>query len=627
MNGRTPSSLTPRGPLDRARPYLVTAMVPIVVLAVGSLVLEYGFHVAAQTRRVLQWIEVLALAGLMLEPLISLLLARDRREMLRARWFHYVLAAAFVLAVSALWIFRQPDAPLLTHRVVQVTILLNLVIRFLELNRFLAVLHVQPAMLVAGSFLTLIAAGTGLLLLPTATAPGEAETTFMDALFTAASAVCVTGLTVVDTGTHWAPLGRYVILVLIQLGGLGLMTFASVFALLLWRGMRVRELVVMREVLSHDLVTEVGRIIVFILLTTLCIEAAGAALLSGLWDHTATGGPMELADRIVYSIFHSVSAFCNAGFGLYSDNLVSYRATWQANVVIPLLIISGGIGFVVLYNFARLVRYRLVQRHGVPLIKKRVTLQTKMAVVTTVVLLAGGTLFIYVFETYPGGGPEIGVATCAAADPLTVSLSAAPPATAEPPMGRMWTERLSGAWFLAATSRTAGFNTTDTARLAPATKVLTAVLMFIGASPGGTGGGIKTVSLAVILAGIWSALRGHPRTEAFRRTIAQGTVLRALVVLVVGAFWVVMVSMVLTAWGFLPGTGYAYLDVLFETMSAFGTVGLSTGATPLLSSGGRLLIILTMFIGRVGPLTLFVAMQGRAERPRYGYPTENVVIS
>ncbi|HUU31933.1 MAG TPA: potassium transporter TrkG, partial [Phycisphaerae bacterium] len=493
MNGRTPSSLTPRGPLDRARPYIVTAMVPIVVLAVGSLVLEYGFHVAAQTRRVLQWIEVLALAGLMLEPLVSLLLARDRREMLRARWFHYVLAAAFAMAMSAFWILRRPDAPFLVHRAAQLTILVNLAIRLVELNRFLAVLQVQPAMLVAGSFLTLMAVGTGLLLLPTATAPGEAETTFMDALFTAASAVCVTGLTVVNTGTHWAPLGRYVILVLIQLGGLGLMTFASVFALLLWRGMRVRELVVMREVLSHDLVTEVGRIVVFILLTTLCIEAAGALLLSGLWDHTATGGPVALADRIVYSIFHSVSAFCNAGFTLYGDSLKSYRSAWQVNVIFPLLIISGGIGFAVLYNLARLLRYRLVQRSGTPLVKKRVTLQTKMAVVTTAALLVGGTLLGYVFEAYPGEGPDAGVSTCAAAGgaagPAGESTATAA-APVEPPMGRMWTERLGGAWFLATTARTAGFNTTDTTRLAPATKVLTSVLMFIGASPGGTGGGI-----------------------------------------------------------------------------------------------------------------------------------------
>jgi trk system potassium uptake protein TrkH len=239
-------------------------------------------------------------------------------------------------------------------------------------------------------------------------------------------------------------------------------------------------------------------------------------------------------------------------------------------------------------------------------------------------LLAGGTLLIYIFETYPGRGGAEWRPTC-----VTGGQPAAAPAEArsEPPMGTAWAERLRGAWFLATTSRTAGFNTTDTARLTPATKFLTTVLMFIGASPGGTGGGIKTVSLAVILAGIWSAMRGYPQTEAFRRTITQSTVLRVLAVSLVCALWVAMVAMVLAAWGFLPGANYQFLDVLFETTSAFGTVGLSTGATSLLNTFGRLLIIATMFVGRVGPLSLFMAMQTASSRPRYQYASENISIS
>jgi len=616
---------SPDSALKRVRPYIITAMVPVVVLAVGSLAIEYGFQVSAETKRVLHVVEAVALAGLLLEPLLGLLLSRKRAEVLRSRWFHFALAGAYAATVGLLYAGKVPEPAVWVRRAAQVAIVLSLVVRLVELNRFLATLRSPPALLFVGSFLTLIAVGTGLLLLPVATAPGEPPTSFTDALFTATSGVCVTGLVVVDTGTHWAPLGRYVILSLIQLGGLGLMTFGSVFALLLWRGMRVRESVMMQEVLSHDLLSEIGRIIIFILITTVCVEAAGALLLSGLWDHTAQGAAVALSDRIQYSIFHSISAFCNAGFCLYPDSLMSYRSAWQVNLVFPLLIISGGIGFMVLYNGARLVRYRLLSRGQVPLAKRRLTLHSKFVLVTTAVLLVGGTALAFVLETFPGredAWRATATTADAAAGPEKVMAGAE-----APPMGRTWTGRLSGAWFLATTARTAGFNTTGTSRLAPATKFLTTMLMFIGASPGSTGGGIKTVTVAVIVCGIWSALRGRPEPQAFRRRLARDIFERALTVLAVGVLWVAAVTMMLCAWGFEEGVRYTFLDVLFETTSAFATVGLSTGATPLLNTFGRILILVTMFVGRVGPLTLFVAMHGRAQRLRYTYATENVAIS
>lgn len=615
----------PEGAVRRARPYIVTVMVPVVVLAVGSLAIEYGFQVSAETKRVLHAVEAAALAGLLLEPLLGLLLARERAEVLRSRWFHFALAGAYAATVGLLYAAKVTDAAVWVRRAAQVVIVLSLVVRLVELNQFLATLRVRPALLFVGSFLALIAVGTGLLLLPVATAPGEPPTSFTDALFTATSGVCVTGLVVVDTGTHWAPLGRYVILALVQLGGLGLMTFGSVFALLLWRGMRVRESAVMQEILSHNIFAEVGRMIIFILLTTVCIEVAGAALLWGLWDHTAEGGAVSVVDRIQYGIFHSICAFCNAGFSLYRDNLMSYRSTWQANLVFPLLIISGGIGFMVLYNGARLVRYGLLSRGQALLAKRRLTLQSKFALVTTAALLVGGTALIFIFETFPGRADAWRPTAYAVAADSAVALPPEPPA--DPPMGRTWTERLSGAWFLSTTARTAGFNTTDMTRLAPPTKFLTTVLMFVGASPGSTGGGIKTVTVAVIVTGIWSALRGRAEPQAFRRRIARDILERAFTVLAVVVLWIASVSMVLSAWGFAEGARNTFLDVLFETTSAFGTVGLSTGATPLLNTFGRILIIVTMFVGRVGPLTLFVAMQGRPEQVRYAYASENVAIS
>jgi trk system potassium uptake protein TrkH len=279
----------------------------------------------------------------------------------------------------------------------------------------------------------------------------------------------------------------------------------------------------------------------------------------------------------------------------------------------------------VLYNGARLVRYGLLSRGQALLAKRRLTLQSKFALVTTAALLVGGTALIFIFETFPGRADAWRPTAYGVAADSAVALPPEPPA--DPPMGRTWTERLSGAWFLSTTARTAGFNTTDVTRLAPPSKFLTTVLMFIGASPGSTGGGIKTVTVAVIVTGIWSALRGRAEPQAFRRRIARDILERAFTVLAVVVLWIASVSTVLSAWGFAEGARYTFLDVLFETTSAFGTVGLSTGATPLLNTFGRILIVVTMFVGRVGPLTLFVAMHGRPEQVRYAYASENVAIS
>ncbi|MBE3069343.1 MAG: hypothetical protein IMZ66_03815, partial [Planctomycetes bacterium] len=573
----------------------------------------------------LHWVEVAALVGLLLDPLARLVLASNRLAMLRFRWFEYALAVVLVAGAAILYLGDVPGAEAWAFRAAQVAIVLCIATRLVELHQFLAMLKVRPALLMVGSFLTLIVIGTGLLLLPAATAAGRPDTTFSDALFTATSAVCVTGLVVVDTGTHWSRFGQYVILALIQLGGLGLMTYASVLALMLWRGLRVRETLVMREVFTADVRAEIRRLTVFILLTTVAIEAAGAGLLFGLWDHTAAGGAVSWNDRILYSVFHSVAAFCNAGFSQYSDNLMSYRSTWQVNLVFPLLIISGGLGFAVLYNLARSLKHNLIGRRKSPLVVRRWTLQAKLAVTTTAVLLVAGTGLALVFETFPAGADAWTPTALASADVTVDAVPQAPDAS--PPLGRTFAERASGAWFLATTARTAGFNSTDTTRLSPPTKFLTVMLMFIGASPGSTGGGIKTVTVAVILCGVLSALRGRPRAQAFRRTLPAETVRRAMAILAVCVMWVAAVSMMIAAWGLAEGTRFTFIDVLFETTSGFATVGLSTGTTPLLNTVGRLLICLTMFVGRVGPLTLFVAMQVRTHRQTFDYATENVAIS
>jgi trk system potassium uptake protein TrkH len=545
----------------------------------------------------------------------------------------------------------------------QVVLVLFLLIRLTELARFLSATRFQPAQIFVGSFAALIAVGTGLLMLPAATsqevylrdqaAPlccnvlcetpdgywlqsgagihllrkeaarqgGDGPVvrkapaaSWHTALFTATSAVCVTGLTVVSTGGYWSTFGHLVILFLIQLGGLGIMTFGAVFALLFWQNLGFRQSAVMKDLMTPTMSVQIGRIMVFILLSTACLEALGAWSLWNLWPEVGPDGAMPVAQRALASVFHAVSAFCNAGLGLYDSSLVEFRDTWQVNCTFPTLIILGGLGFMVIYNMTRIARCqadrlwtRLRRRRPKPeLARRRVTLHTKLVLVTTLILLVSGTALVWLFETVPNWYEPHG------------------PATAHAPFMAQVTDgaRLVYSWFLSVTARTAGFNTTPTEQLTDSTKFLVVVLMFIGASPGSTGGGIKTATFAVIMCGIWSLLRNRPATQAFQRTIPESVFLRGLVILTLSAGLVVGATLILS----VTHTGVSFLDALFEATSAFGTVGLSAGITPTLNLLGRLLIIAVMFVGRVGPLTLFIALPLGVRKHEFDYSTETVSI-
>ncbi|MDK1030611.1 MAG: potassium transporter TrkG, partial [Planctomycetia bacterium] len=509
----------------------------------------------------------------------------------------------------------------------------SLLFKLIELNHRIGISRIRPVKILVGSFALLIVVGTGLLMLPAATAPGEGETVFTSALFTATSAVCVTGLIVENTGQHWSAFGQTVILVLIQLGGLGIMTFGSIFAIMLWRGMGIRETALMRDVLSHNLMGEISRIVVFILIVTFCFEIAGALLLFGLWDLPG----MSVGMRAYHSVFHSISGFCNAGFSLYSDSFASagLRNNWRVLIVLVGLIVCGGIGFVVLLNLVRIGSFRFIGLAGRMLGKRqapdfrhsRLSLQTKIVLSTTVVLIVLGTVLTFAFESLPLQGAGARDAGPPAPDSLAADAGEHAPVTKYSPMGEMpWHKRLAASYFLSITTRTAGFNTTDTSRLTPSTKFLTIVLMVIGASPGSTGGGIKTVTLAVILVSIWSLARGRDQPQAFRRSIRNDLVRRAMTVLALAVAMITIMTMAISATGMKEGTRYEFLDVLFETTSAFGTVGLTTGQTVNLNNIGRMLIIVTMFVGRLGPVTLFIALPTKGRGQNFDYPMETVAV-
>lgn len=432
------------------------------------------------------------------------------------------------------------------------------------------------------SFLLLILVGTLLLSLPIATVEGS-RAPALTALFTATTAVCVTGLVVVDTGTFWSPFGQVVIMGLIQLGGLGLMTFTTIFAVLLGKKIGLQERLNLQQSLNQLKTQGVVRLITFIVTITLIIEGAGAIILALRWSAL-----LGWKQAWYYGIFHAVSAFNNAGIDLFGritgkfSSLISFQTDPIVTIVIAGLIILGGLGFTVIYE--------LVQKKSLA----RLTLHSKIVLWVTGILIVGGTLGVYLLEY---------------SNPKTMG-------------GLSQGGRLLTAFFQAVTPRTAGFNTVDLPSLTMPTKLLIILLMFIGASPGSTGGGVKTTTITGVLVSMKSAILGREDVEIFQRRIPQYIVGKMLAVMGGAVIWVFLATLALTI------TERAdFLTILFEVVSAFGTVGLSLGLTTELSVIGKLVIILTMIMGRVGPLTLAIAITERSHRTHnLRYPEEKIIV-
>jgi trk system potassium uptake protein len=443
----------------------------------------------------------------------------------------------------------------------------------------LSVMRFTPARVIASSFAGTILVGTVLLTLPVATVEGQG-TALLDALFTATSAVCVTGLIVLDTPQHFSTFGQVVIVGLMQVGGLGIMTFSTFLALALRRRMGMQGRVVMQDLLDEQNIETLKSMIMGILKMTFIIEAIGALVLTWAWYAPADGLPRAL----FLGLFHSVAAFNNAGFALFSDNLLQYRGDILINLTITTLIILGGLGFTVIPGLSEL---RFWRKGHVP----RLSCHSRLVLMTTAILLAGGTLVFFLAE-------------------FSNSMA-----------DFSWTERLLASYFLAVTPRTAGFNTIDTASLTDLSLFITIILMFIGASPAGTGGGVKTSTLALLVLSVRAILRKRDEVEVFYRTIPRETVHKALVIITFSFSLINLFTISL-----LSTDGAPFLPTMFEVVSAFGTVGLSMGLTPSLTEAGKLLIVVVMFIGRIGPLTMALALGEQRDRARFAYPTERVMV-
>lgn len=462
--------------------------------------------------------------------------------------------------------------------------------------RFVYRKSINPSFLFITSFALIIFAGTLLLKLPNATVEGIST---VDALFTATSAVCVTGLIVVDTATTFTTLGKVILLGLIQVGGLGIMTFTALLSYLASGSVSFQSQLALKNMLNSKQMNNVINLVSRIILVTFFFEFIGFLLIQGVVGNDISGDKLE---NIFFAIFHSVSAFCNAGFSTLSNGLYeeSVRFNYSLHLIIAFLILLGGIGFPIVFNFFTFIReksidiFRKIARLPVKEINTRIlSVNFKLAMTTSTILLGVGFVTYLLFEQQN-------------------TLAHHP---------SIWGKAVTS-FFGSVTPRTAGFNTVDLTILNMPTVMIYLLLMYIGASPGSTGGGIKTTTAAVAFLNLGSVIRGKNRTEVFHTQISEHSINRA--------FAIVVLSLLVLGLGILliaiKDSDKGLLRIAFEVFSAFSTVGLTLGLTPDLSVSSKIVLIFVMFIGRVGALTIIVAFVNQAKQLYYRYPSEEIIF-
>jgi len=439
----------------------------------------------------------------------------------------------------------------------------------------------SPARIIVLGFIGLILIGTLLLSLPISAKSGE-PTYILDALFTSTSAVCVTGLVIVDTGTYWSDFGQFVIIMLVQAGGLGTMSLATLFFILMRKDIGLRERLTLQESLNSYSLQGIVKMLRKMVAATFIIEFAGALILSIRFI------PMfGFAEGIKKSIFHAISAFCNAGFDTFGTpdnkfvNLVNFYDDPLVLLTISTLLILGGIGFIVLFDIIEKRRF------------SKFLLQTKVVIIMTAILLVTGTIFILAAEY---NNP-------ATLKNMPVSL------------------KLLNAYFHSASPRTAGFNSLPIADMTEASKFLTVILMFIGASSGSIAGGIKITTFAVAVLAVVSFIRGQDSVSIFGRTIGRNIIFKSFCIIALSSVLVILTTTVL-----LINNEGSLMQSLYEATSAFGTVGLTTGITPNLNTVSKLAIALTMFAGRVGPISFLVAFTFNKNKKLFNYPEGKITV-
>ena len=444
--------------------------------------------------------------------------------------------------------------------------------------------NMHPAQIMVIGFAAVILLGAIILNLPIVTQSGE-SVGFINALFTATSAVCVTGLVVVDTATYWNHLGQIIIITLIQVGGLGFMTIATMFALLTKKKINLRERLLIQESLNQKDLSGLVKLTRYVILITFLIEGIGAILLSFTFIPQ-----FGLGRGVWYSIFHAISAFCNAGFDLMGSvsgpftSLISYVDNFMIVITISMLIILGGIGFPVMLDVINAKKFSKLNMHS------------KIVIITSSILIVVGTVFIFIVEF--NNKNTLG----------TLSMPG----------------KFLAALFQSVAARTAGFNTIDLPLLHESSLFIMMILMFIGASPASTGSGIKTTTLATLLITVKCFISGKSDIEVFERRISSSTITKAVGIFFIAVSLVVLGTLALS----LTDPGFTLVECGFEIVSAIATVGSSIGGSPNLTAMGKIVVMIAMFIGRVGSLTIFIALlsKGARKKPPVRYPEGKIIV-
>ncbi len=592
--------------------------VALLFLLAAALAVEYGFQ---RQNHPLLIHSISAARILVYSALLFNIITKTRqgifpiRNVKPTRIYRFLLYTAGIAILSDAFLqileAQYQQTPIfqyctLATRCLEAAIIALFLIELWQLNVILSRRFFKPGILLPLSFFWLIAVGTLLLKLPLAAAPGV-QISWLDALFTMTSAVCVTGLATLDTATQFSTLGQTFILIFIQLGGLGIVIFGSVMAMLLGQRFSLRENLSLSSMLNNQPLDKLAGFIRFVVIASLAIECLGACLLIPLWPSHFT-----LDQRLGYSIFHSVSAFCNAGFALQSNSLISYQSTALVHAVLLPLIVIGGIGFPVLRNLLAICKDKLPKKkkQGHFIIKttdqitkpKTLTLHTKIVLTTTASLYLAGVIGITLAQLTP---KIINHAT-EKKQPITLSTV---------------TQTLAHASFMSVSARTAGFNTLPMQKLEPGSKFTLMALMMVGASPGSTGGGMKTTALALLLIGAMGTLKAQKNPQVFARNITDD-LLKKAATLAAG-----LIALVCITTFCLSLTESVPLDVLaFEAVSASTTTGLSIMDAPR-TGLGKTIIICAMFLGRIGPITLLgTLLFKRRAKNTVEYPSETIIM-
>ncbi len=570
----------------------------VSLFTLGSLVYYYGFYQTAQNKEVILSINKYFFVVFIFNFLLKLFFTKDRFQYAKTNFVELLLLVLVVVNYLSLVLFHFPviaktfeyfdveDFEPYYVVIIQIYLLVLVSIEFFKSAGNLGNLRLKPTTIFIFSFVLLIGSGAGLLMLPGLRLPNT-EFSFVDALFTSASASCVTGLIVVDTATFFNTKGKFILLLLFQLGGLGIVSFATFFATFMKNGIGLRHQSMMKDLFDSESLLGTAAMFRKVVTYTLGIELLSIGLLYIFWGNYPF---QSTGERLFYSIFHGVSAFCNAGFSLFENGLRNERVVgnYLLHLVIAATIVMGGLGFPAIRDIFEIENVR--DRLNRPW--KQWKLSTKAAVYSSLVLIVLGALFFYLLEQN------------------------------KVLKGMQFIPAVITSIFQSVTCRTAGFDTVDFGLLSIPTLLILMFLMFIGASSGSTGGGIKTSTFIVAFSAIFATITGKKSVTLWRRTISQDLIYKAFSVFIFSATFIFIATFLLT----LSDPNIPFINLLFEEISAFATVGVSTGITSKMSDIGKLILTASMFVGRVGVLSLAFSLSVPVSSNAYKYPNSHIMI-